>query len=135
MSSPLPAQPATIFIVDDDFDVRRALGRLLRAAGFKVITFGSAREFLAAHDPQVSGCLILDVTMPDVDGFELQESLRAIGCERPIIFLTGSGDVPTTQRALRAGAVTFLAKPVEDAKLFAAVNEALQIEAGRRARS
>lgn len=131
MSSPLPAPHATVFIVDDDPDVRRALSRLLRVAGFDVIGFSSAREFLAAHDPRTRGCLILDVTMPDIGGIEVQESLRAAGCERPIIFLTGSADVPTALRALRAGAVTFLAKPVEDSKLFAAVNEALQIEARR----
>jgi FixJ family two-component response regulator len=131
MSSTPPTQESTVFIVDDDADVLRALSRLLRVAGFNVMPFGSAREFLAAHDPQARGCVILDVTMPDVGGLELQESLRAAGCKRPVIFLTGTGDVPTALRALRAGAVTFLAKPVEDSKLFAAVNEALRIEARR----
>jgi FixJ family two-component response regulator len=120
------AEAVTVFIVDDDAGVRRALTRLLRAAKFAVSAFSSAREFLAAHDPRVRGCLILDVAMPEVSGLELQQHLRASGCARPIIFLTGSGDAPTTLRALRAGAVTFLAKPVEDAQLFAAVNEALE---------
>ena len=129
-------RPGTVFIVDDDPGVRRALTRLLRVAGFNVSTFGSARDFLAAHDPEAPGCLLLDVVMPDVDGFELQMSLRATGCALPIVFLTGSGDIPMSVRAMKAGAVTFLTKPVQDVSLVAAVSEALHIDKlARQARS
>ncbi len=132
----MSSRRATVFIVDDDPQVRRALTRLLRAATFEVTAFGSAREFLAAHDPEAPGCLLLDVIMPDVGGLELQASLRAAGCPVPIIFLTGNGDIPMSVRAMKAGAVTFLTKPVEDVPLIAAVTEALQLdEAARRAMS
>ncbi len=124
----MSARPATVFVVDDDPDVRRALTRLLRAAGFDVGAFSSAEEFLAAHDPEAPGCLILDLVMPGVDGLELQASLRAAGCPLPIVFLTGSGDIPMSVRAMKAGAVTFLTKPAEDSQLIAAVTEALQVD-------
>jgi FixJ family two-component response regulator len=125
-------QPATVFIVDDDADVCRTLGRLLRTATYETRTFGSASDFLASHDPQSAGCIILDVVMPDVDGLELQAALAAAGCRRPIIFLTGNGSIPITVRAIRAGAINVLTKPVESRELFAAVEEALRIDAEER---
>src|SRR5262245_30981225 len=126
--------PATVFVVDDDAEVRRALGRLLRSAGYETRTFGSAIEFLAAHDPEPAGCIILDLAMPELDGLEVQASLAASGCRRPIIFLTGNGSIPMTVMAIKAGPVNFLTKPVEDRKLFAAVEEALRIDAAERQR-
>jgi FixJ family two-component response regulator len=125
-------QSATVFVVDDDPDVRRALTRLLRAANFAVSPYGSAREFLAAHDPEAPGCLVLDVSMPGMNGLDLQQSLRAAGSERPIIFLTGSGDIPTSACAMQSGAVTFLTKPASDFELFEAVTEALRVDAEAR---
>lgn len=127
---------ATVFIVDDDPGVRRALARLLGANGFAVETFGSAKEFFVSYDPEAPGCLLLDVLMPEVDGLELQASLRAAGCPLPVVFLTASADIPVSVRAMKAGAVGFLTKPVEEAQLVAAVNEAFGIdEAARQARS
>jgi FixJ family two-component response regulator len=125
-------QSATVFVVDDDADVRRALTRLLRAGGFGVTEFGSARDFLACHNSETSGCLLLDVAMPDVDGLELQELLLAAGSVRPIVFLTGNADIPTSVQAMKAGAANFLTKPVNTPKLFAAVTEALKLDATAR---
>ena len=131
MDNPL----ATIFIVDDDVDVCRALTRLLRSVGFMTRTYGSATEFLAEHDPEPPGCIILDLAMPELDGLEVQAMLAASGCRRPIIFLTGNGSIEMTVTAIRAGAINFLTKPVEEPKLFEAVDEALHIDAiGRTAR-
>jgi len=124
---------ATLFIVDDDPEVCRALGRLLRTAGYDTRAYGSARQFLIEHEPERAGCLILDLAMPGLSGLELQEYLSASGCRRPIIFLTGNGDIPHTVRAMKAGAVNFLTKPVDNRELFAAVEEALAIDAAARA--
>jgi len=123
---------ATIFIVDDDADVCRALGRLLRSAGYNTRTFRSALEFLAEHDPEPAGCIILDLAMPELDGLEVQAMLAASGCLRPVIFLTGNGTIPMTVTAIRAGAVNFLTKPIGERSLFEAVDEALRIDATER---
>ena len=122
----------TVFIVDDDAAFRRALARLLSFAGYRTIEFASATEFMQAHDPSVAGCLILDLVMPERDGFEVQTALKAAGCRRPIIFLTGKGSIPLTVLAIRAGAVNLLTKPVGQKQLLAAVGEALRIEASER---
>jgi len=124
--------PATIFIVDDDPDVCRALGRLLRSAGYTTCVFRSSVEFLAAYDPEPPGCIILDVAMPQYDGLEVQAMLRSSGCVHPIIFLTANGSIPCTVAAIRAGAVNFLTKPFEEKSLFEAVEEALRINAAQR---
>jgi FixJ family two-component response regulator len=123
---------STIFIVDDDPDVCRAMSRLLRSAGYKACTFDSATTFLADHDPEVSGCLILDLAMPGLDGLEVQAMLNSSGCQRPVIFLTGNASIPMTVAAIRAGAVNFLTKPVSEPRLFEAVEEALKIDAAER---
>lgn len=128
-----PQQPGTVYIVDDDPDVCRAVGRLVRGAGYEVREFNSAREFLVAHEPEPPGCLLLDLSMPDVDGLELQQSLAASGCQRPIVFLTANGDVHNTVRAMKAGAVDFLTKPVDRDELVAALAEALARDAAGRA--
>src|SRR5262245_21209863 len=101
---------ATVFIVDDDAEVRRALARLLHTANYETRAFGSAAEFLAAHDPRPAGCIILDLSMPEHDGLEVQAMLAAAGCRRPVIFLTGNGSISASVTALRAGAVNFLTK-------------------------
>jgi len=128
-----PTAP-TIFVVDDDPDVRGALKRLLRSARYETRIFGSAQQFLAEHDPEPAGCILLDLAMPEMDGLEVQASLAAGGCRRPIIFLSGKGNIDASVKAMRAGAVTFLTKPVQSRDLFAALDESLQIDAAERAR-
>jgi FixJ family two-component response regulator len=128
------AIPTVLFIVDDDPEVRRALARLLRAAGYTTRAFGSASEFLVSGEARhTAGCIILDLAMPGLNGLELQQCLIASGCHRPIIFLTGNGDISKSVRAMKAGAVNFLTKPVDDRELFAAVEEALALDAADRA--
>jgi FixJ family two-component response regulator len=122
----------TVFIVDDDPAVLRAVSRLLRAAAFQTRTFASPREFLAGHEPSLPGCAVFDVAMPDLDGLALQQALAVRGVERPIIFITARGDVPTSVRAMKAGAVDFLTKPVSADDLLAAVARARQMEAQAR---
>jgi FixJ family two-component response regulator len=114
----------TVYIVDDDAGVLKALARLLRARGFDVQSYTSPQEFLAAHDAAVPGCAVLDVSMPGLDGLELQRALSADGSHRPVIFITGKGDIPTSVRAMKAGAVDFLTKPVSDKELLGAIARA-----------
>ena len=123
---------ATIFIVDDDDDICRALSRLLRSAGYSTRTFSSTSTFLAQYDPEPPGCILLDLTMPEHDGLEVQAMLASAGSKRPVIFLTGNGSIPATVAAIRAGAINFLTKPVTEPRLFEAVDEALRIDARRR---
>lgn len=104
----------TVFIVDDDAGVLKALSRLLRAHGYHIRSFVSSQEFLDCHDATLPGCAVLDVSMPGLDGLELQEVMMAAGVQRPIIFITGKGDIPTSVRAMKAGAIDFLTKPVSD---------------------
>jgi FixJ family two-component response regulator len=126
----------TVFLVDDDPGVLRALTRLLRAAGRQVRAFGSAQDFLAAHDPAMPGCVVLDLSMPGLNGLELQTALEASGCRRPIVFVSGHGDVPSSVRAMKAGAVDFLTKPVSAEDLLAAVERAVrQDDLMRRSRA
>src|SRR5437667_10491402 len=100
----MPAPPSPfIFVVDDYAPVRRAVSRLLRAAGFAVVTFGSPQEFLTQYDPHVHGCLVLDLDMPAINGLELQRILATKGSALPIIFLTGHGDVPKSVQAMKHG--------------------------------
>jgi FixJ family two-component response regulator len=113
-----------VFVVDDDDSVRRALGRLIQSAGYRVQTFGTAREFLDRMRSVASpACLILDVRLPDINGLELQDELKAA---LPIIFLTGNGNIAMTARAMKAGATDFLTKPVSDTDLLHAVCAALE---------
>ena len=127
-------QQGTVFIVDDDPDVCRAVGRLVRGAGYEVREFNSARDFLVAHESEPPGCLLLDLSMPEVDGLQLQQSLVAAGCHRPIVFLSANGDVHNTVRAMKAGAVNFLTKPVDQDELIGALTEAFAIDAAGRAK-
>lgn len=119
-------QPATVFLVDDDPSVLRAIGRLVRSAGWNAATFNSAQEFLEKQDPDAPGCLVLDVTMPGFDGLDLQQALAQAGNCLPVIFLTGDGDVPMSVRAMKSGAADFLSKPCPAKILLAAISQALE---------
>src|SRR5881296_3588344 len=121
-----------VFIVDDDLSVRRSTERLLRAAGLKVQTFTSAREFLKHPRPEGPACLVLDVRMPGLSGIELQRELTHSGIQIPIIFITAHGDIPMTVRAMKAGAVEFLTKPFRDQDLLDAIQIALERDRTRR---
>jgi FixJ family two-component response regulator len=116
--------PFTIFLVDDDAGVLKALDRMLQLRGYQVRSFTSPEVFLASHDASVPGCAVLDVAMPGLDGFALQHALTAEGSQRPVVFLTGEGDIPASVRAMRAGAVDFLTKPFSDVDLLAAIARA-----------
>ncbi len=119
-------KPINVYIVDDDDAVRDSLAMLLEAAGYAVVTFASAVEFIAYYAPGIFGCVILDVDMPGMDGLELQEKLTQCGVCIPVIFLTGHGTIPATVRAIQAGAVDFLTKPVNGSVLLACVHNALE---------
>ncbi|MCE9612875.1 MAG: response regulator [Lentisphaerae bacterium] len=118
--------PGTVFLLDDEPEMVKALTRLLRANQFEVRGFTSVRAFLEACQPQELACLVLDVAMPELDGLELQQRLTHRGMAIPIIFLTGHGDIPMSVRAIKAGATDFLTKPVDGAELLRAVRAALQ---------
>jgi FixJ family two-component response regulator len=126
--------PAVVFVVDDDADVCRALQRALRAGAYETRAYVSPTDFLMSHDPALAGCVVLDLVMPEMDGLEVQACLAARGCQRPVIFMSGHGSIATSVAAMRAGAVTFLTKPVGRRELFAAVDEGLRIDAVRRSR-
>lgn len=115
-----------VFVVDDDASVRRSTERLMRSSGLRVQSFASAREFLAHPQSDGPACLILDVCMPGLSGMDLQSELANAGVNLPIIFLTGHGDIPMTVRAMKAGAVEFLTKPVRGPHLLSAVRAALE---------
>jgi FixJ family two-component response regulator len=123
----------TVFVVDDDAQVRVGLTRLLSAAGYQVRAFESAGRFLNEQDAETPGCLLVDVYLPGLSGMELQMALTGLPCARPIIFLTGSGDIQTSVRAMKAGAVDFLTKPIDKARLVAAIDQAFRLDAEQRA--
>ena len=114
-----------IHLVDDDESLRTAVSRLLRAAGYEVRTYGSAGEFLISRTHETRGCILLDIRMPGPNGFELQEALAKENEPLPIIFLTAHGDIPMTVRAMKAGAMDFLTKPVQRETLLSAVRNAV----------
>jgi FixJ family two-component response regulator len=105
---------------------RRSTARLVRAAGHWVQTFASATEFLKCKHPETTNCIVLDVRMPGLSGLDLQQRLTRSGIEIPLIFITGHGDIPTSVRAMKAGAIEFLTKPFRDRDLFAAIGQAVQ---------
>jgi len=125
-------QPLVI-LVDDDAAVREALSELILSAGYQPVCFASTRELLDADVLDSPGCLILDVRMPGTSGLNLQDHLAQIGNPKPIIFLTGHGDIPMTVQAMKAGAVDFLTKPVRDQTLLDAVGVAIEMDVARRA--
>src|SRR5271165_2786098 len=114
-----------VYVVDDDVSVREAVGSLIRSAGLSVRTFASAQESLGSLREEVPSCLVLDIQLPDINGFELQQELAAKGVQIPIIFLTGHGDIPTSVRAIKAGALEFLTKPFDDEYLLEAIRTAI----------
>ena len=116
---------AFVFVVDDDTSVRESLRNLIRSAGLSVQTFSSAQEFLASQRPQVPSCLVLDVQLPGLSGLDLQQELAKGGIQIPIIFITGHGDIPMSVRAMKAGALEFLTKPVNDEDLLDAIQQAI----------
>jgi RNA polymerase sigma factor (sigma-70 family) len=117
---------STVFLVDDEVSVLRAISRLLRSAGLNVETFRSAREFLQRYDPNAAGCLVLDIAMPGLNGLELERALNFKGIELPIIFLTGHGDITMSVQAMKRGALDFLTKPVNDEDLVTAIRAGLE---------
>jgi len=124
-SSPALAAASSVFLVDDDASVRRALARLIKSAGHSVQTFASAREFLGTQAGEEAACLVLDVRMPGITGIDLQRELQTLNRDVPIVFITGHGDIPMSVKAMKAGAVDFLPKPVKDTDLLRAIDQAL----------
>jgi FixJ family two-component response regulator len=128
----MTAATFTIYLVDDDPGVLKALTRFLGAKGYDVRPFKSAREFLDEHDSSLPGCAIFDLAMPGLDGLQLQETLAAGNAQRPVIFLTGKGDIPTSVRAMKAGAVDFLTKQAGKDELLKAISRAAELDGKAR---
>jgi len=117
--------PAIVFIVDDDASVREALGRLMRSAGLRVEAFASAEAFLNRARTDAPSCLVLDVQLPDLSGLDLQRRMVDANNEMPIVFITGHGDIPTTVRAMKAGAMEFLTKPLVEGDVLESIRQAI----------
>src|ERR1700730_16266619 len=114
-----------VYVLDDDVSVREGVGSLIRSVGLKVRTFASAQEFLASLRKERPSCLVLDIQLPDINGFELQQELATKDIQIPIIFLTGHGDIPMSVRAIKAGALEFLTKPFDEEYLLEAIRSAI----------
>ena len=125
-SSPMSHATPIVFVVDDDISVRESLELRIRAESWHAEVFASAREFLGHHRTPVPSCLVLDVSLPGLNGLELQEKIAEAQLHLPIIFITGHGDVPTSVRAMKAGAIEFLTKPFTDEALLSAIKQALE---------
>lgn len=126
-------ETATVFVIDDDPGVLRAVGRLLRSNSYQVQLYATAAEFLSSIDSAAPGCLLVDLAMPELGGLELQERLLALGDSHPIVFLTGQGSVQASVRAMKAGALDFIEKPCDEADLLATVRRALDRDRQLRA--
>ncbi|CDM62574.1 MULTISPECIES: response regulator transcription factor [Rhizobium] len=122
-----------IYIIDDDEELRLSLDSVFRSVGLKTRSFGSAKDFLEAKRPDVLSCLVVDVRLPGISGLDFQDQLAKSGAFVPIVLMTGHGDIPMTVRAMKAGAVDFLAKPFRDQDMLDAVSAALQLDRERRA--
>jgi FixJ family two-component response regulator len=120
-----------VFVVDDDARVRDALSSLLASAGLEVAVFATATEFLNADKPDAAACLVLDLQLPDIHGLQLQEELAQLETP-PIVFITGHGDVPSSVKAMKAGAIEFLSKPFSDEELLRAIDAAIQLDRAAR---
>ena len=125
----------TVFVVDDDEEVRNAMKRLMNSVGLAVETFASAEEYLAQFDPARPGCLLLDVRMKGMSGLEVQERLALEEVQPPIIIITGHGDVPMAVRAVKAGAVNFIEKPFNEQVLLDSVHRAIELDGEHRGRA
>jgi FixJ family two-component response regulator len=126
---------AIVFVVDDDPSIREAIESLLKLAGLRVETFGTAQEFLRNERPDLPGCVVLDVELPGLSGLDLQRELAAHGIKLPVIFITGYGDIPMSVRAMKAGATEFLTKPFRDQDLLDAIQQALERDRAARKHS
>jgi FixJ family two-component response regulator len=120
-----PVDAPTVFIIDDDAAMRAAIQGLLKSAGLRSESFGAAEEFLRSKRPDGPSCLVLDVSLPGVNGLDFQRELADAGVHIPIIFITGHGDIPMTVKAMKSGAVEFLTKPFQDQELLDAIHQAL----------
>jgi FixJ family two-component response regulator len=129
----MPELRSMIFVVDDDASVREALGNLLESVGFEAQLFSSTESFRSSSRPDVPSCLLLDLQLPGTNGLEFQQALQRANIFIPIIFITAHGDVPSASRALKAGAVEFLTKPVQKDELLAAIRQGLNSDRIRRA--
>src|ERR1700677_1832643 len=123
---------ATVYVVDDDDGMRRALSLLLNTVGYKTAAFASPKEFLDKFRPDVPGCMVLDIRMPGMSGLELQQHLNRMGSMLPVIFITGHGDVPMAVQAMKEGAFEFVQKPFRDQDLLDRINHALKQDAENR---
>jgi FixJ family two-component response regulator len=123
---------AVVHIVDDDKLVRESLGDLLRSMGYQVALYGSAAEFVQVELPDIPACLVLDVRLPGSSGLELQEYLTRINIRLPVVLVTGFGDIPMSVKAMKAGAIDFLTKPIRDQDLLDAVATAIQLDKSKR---
>jgi len=126
MTAPKSQQEPIVFVVDDDISVRESLELLIKFAGWQPETFASARDFLERPRSTTPSCLVLDVSLPDLNGLELQKLIGSERVDMPIIFITGHGDVPMTVQAMKAGAVEFLTKPFDDEVLLSAIRHAIK---------
>ena len=124
---------ATVFVVDDDASILRAMTRLFKSEGLSVETFPSPREFLERPPHDGPGCLVLDLQMPELDGLEVQRALAEAGRDLPIVFVSGHGNVPASVEAMKAGALDFLTKPFQDERLLAAIRGGIALSTARRA--
>ncbi len=132
MAKPLQGAAETVYIVDDDDGMRRALDTLLSTVGFKTVVFQRPSEFLAAFKIDAPGCLVLDIRMPEMSGLEVQKQLNKLGSMLPVIFVTGHGDVPMAVQAMKEGAFEFVQKPFRDQDLLDCINHALKQDAENR---
>jgi FixJ family two-component response regulator len=125
-TAPMQSAAPIVFVVDDDISVRESLELLIQNEGWQPKTFASAQEFLDHRRAEVPSCLVLDISLPGLDGLELQKRVAVEGAEIPIIFITGHGDIPKTVQAMKRGAVEFLTKPFNDELLLTAIRQALE---------
>jgi FixJ family two-component response regulator len=130
----LQGSDGIVAIVDDDPSVRRGLERLIRSLGWKAETFASAEEFLTRPRTEAPSCLVLDLQLPDLSGLDLQKRMAEAGLETPIVFLTGHGNIPSSVQAMKAGAIEFLTKPVDEQDLLKAIQEAVERDRHTRKR-
>jgi FixJ family two-component response regulator len=122
----------TVFVVDDEPDVRAALGMLIRSVGLKPEIYENPQAFLDAYDPERPGCLVLDMRMPGMSGLDLQKKLASMGQHPPIIMISGHGEIPNAVQAVQSGAVDFLQKPVSDQLLLDRIQQALRLDTVKR---
>jgi two-component system response regulator FixJ len=133
MATPIDkSMEPTVYVVDDDDGMRRALHTLLNTVGFSTLVFSRPGEFLAKFHPDAPGCLVLDIRMPEMSGLEVQQHLNTIGSMLPVIFITGHGDVPMAVQAMKEGAFEFIQKPFRDQDLIDRINHALILDTQNR---